>query len=388
MKDAVIKEIDSRRDQLRELSLKIHGNPEIGFCEVKAAEWLSQYLEQNGFSVERGTGGLPTAFKARYGNGKPAIALLAEYDAFPGLGHACGHNLIAASAVGAGIASKLAVDKLGGSVIVFGTPAEEFCGDKSGGKIVLVEKGAFDDIDAAMLVHPGQYDSAVTYAFAARVLEIEFFGKAAHASARPEAGINALEAIIQSFNAINALRQHTREKARIHGIITHGGDASNIVPAYSAGSFAVRAADDAYLVELEGKVTNCFIGAATVTGARLEYRWGNHYATMRNNPTLVQLFTGNMESLGRKVKPPNPAEIEGSTDTGNVSHLVPALHAWIRIVPPEVGIHTPQFTEAAAGESGEKGFMDAARALAMTVVDLLASPATMSRAKEEFQQGS
>ena len=383
LKAQVIGEIDARHHQLSELSLKIHSNPELAFQEVKAATWLTQYLEENGFSIERGICELPTAFRGSYGQGKPAIAILAEYDALPNLGHACGHNLIAASAIGAGVASKLAIDRCGGSVLVIGTPAEE----QYGGKAIMAERGAFDNVDVAMMVHPGVCDVATTRALACLALEVEFFGKAAHAASRPETGINALEAMLNSFVAINSLRQHIKDKARIHGIITDGGEAANIIPAHSAGSFLVRAEDDNYLDELKQKVLNCFIGAATASGARLEYRWGNiRYAPLRNNLTLAQLFTQNMQFLGRKVEALDPSKAFGSTDMGNVSQLVPSIHPFVAIAPVEVVVHSPQFALAAASEVGIQGLFDAAKALAMSVVDLVANPEIVIKVKEEFEQ--
>ncbi len=381
LKTAVIGEIDSRRHQLRELSLKIHSNPELGFHEVKAADWLTQYLEENGFPIERGICELPTAFRGSYGQGKPAIAILAEYDALPDLGHACGHNLIAASAVGAGVAAKSAIDRFGGSVLVIGTPAEELYG----GKVIMADRGAFDNFDIAMMVHPGTHNTATTEALACQALEVEFFGKAAHAAARPEAGINALEAMLQSFAAINSLRQHIKAKARIHGIITDGGQVANVVPAHSAGTFLVRAEDDAYLNELKQRVLNCFIGAATASGARLEYKWSNVcYAPLRNNLTLAQLFRQNMQSLGRQMPLSDPSKGFGSTDIGNVSQLVPSIHPFVAIAPEEVVTHSPQFALAAASEAGSKGLLDAAKALAMTVVDLVANPEIVVKVKDEF----
>ncbi|MCK4368449.1 MAG: M20 family metallopeptidase [Dehalococcoidales bacterium] len=380
LKDSVIAEIEARRHQLRDLSLKIHSSPELGFQEVKAAAWLSQYLEENGFSIERGICELPTAFKGSYGQGKPAIAILAEYDSLPKLGHACGHNLIAGCAVGAAVASKPAIDRFGGSVLVIGTPAEELYG----GKVIMAERGAFDKVDMAMMVHPGVHDTATTQALACLGLEVEFFGKAAHAATRPETGINALEAMLQSFAAINSLRQHIEDKARIHGIITDGGEAANVVPAHSAATFLVRAEDDAYLEELKGKVLNCFIGAATATGARLEYQWGKaRYATLRNNLTLARLFRQNMRSLGRKVQLSGSSRV-GSTDMGNVSQIVPSIHPTVAIAPVEVVAHSPEFASAAASEAGIQGMVDAAKALAMTVVDLVASPEIVIKVKQEF----
>jgi len=384
LKTSVIDEIDACRDQLNELSLKIHANPELAFQEVKAAAWLSEYLKENGFSVESGIGGLKTAFKANYGQGKPVIAILAEYDALPKLGHACGHNLIAVSAVAAGIASKPAADRVGGSIMVIGTPGEELYG----GKVVMVKRGAFDGVDVAMMVHPGVLNTATTRFLACHTLEVEFFGRAAHAAARPEKGINALEAMLQSFTAINSLRQHIKDRARIHGIITDGGEAANIVPAHSAGNFVVRAEDDSYLDELKEKVINCFTGAATASGARLEYRWGEvRYAPLRSNMTLARLFRRNLQSLGRKVHLLDPSNSFGSSDIGNVSQLVPSIHPSVAIAPVEALVHSPQFASAAASEAGLRGLLDAGKALAMTVVDLVANPAIVAMVKEEFGRG-
>jgi len=383
LKTSVISEIDSRGHELSELSLKIHSNPELGFQEVKAAAWLTQYLEENGFSIERGICELPTAFRGSYGTGKPAIAILAEYDALPDLGHACGHNIIATCAVGAGVASKPAIDQLGGSIVVIGTPAEELYG----GKATMIDRGAFDNVDIAMMVHPGAYDTATIQVLACQHIEVEFFGKAAHAAGRPEAGINALEAMIQSFIAIDSLRQHIKDKARIHGIITDGGEAPNVVPAHSAGSFIVRAEEDTYLDELKERVLNCFIGAAKASGARLEYRWGDvRYAPMRNNLTLAQLFMQNMQSLGRQMQLFEPNHNFGSTDMGNVSQVVPSIHPFVAIAPVEVANHSPQFASAAVSEAGIHGLLDAAKALAMTVVDLTANPEIVNQIVQEYQQ--
>ena len=384
LKASVIDEIDARRDQFNELSLKIHANPELAFQEVKAVAWLTEYLKENGFSIESGICGLKTAFRGSYGQGKPVIAILAEYDALPKLGHACGHNLIAVSAVAAGVASKLAVDQFGGNILVIGTPGEELYG----GKVIMVNRGAFDGVDVAMMVHPGVLNTATTQFLACQTLEVEFFGRAAHAAARPEKGINALEAMLQSFAAINSLRQHIKDKARIHGIITDGGEAANIVPAHSAGNFVVRAEDDSYLDELKERVINCFTGAATASGARLEYRWGEvRYASLRSNLTLARLFRRNLQSLGRKVHLLDPSNSFGSSDMGNVGQLVPSIHPSVAIAPVEALVHSPQFASAAASEVGLCGLLDAGKALAMTVVDLVANPGIVARVKEEFGRG-
>jgi len=382
LKASIADEIDAQCHQLSELSQKIHANPELGFHEVKAAAWLTQYLEENNFSIERGICDLPTAFRASYGQGKPAIAILAEYDALPGLGHACGHNLIATCAVGAAVASKLAIDQFGGSILVIGTPAEEIYG----GKVVMADRGAFNNVDMAMMVHMGMYNTATVRALACQNLEVEFFGKAAHAAARPEAGINALEAMLQSFAAINSLRQHIKSTARIHGIITDGGEAANIVPVHSAANFMVRAEDNTYLDELKERVLNCFIGAATASGARLEYKWDEvSYAPMRNNLTLARLFRQNIQSLGRRMQLFNPNSAFGSTDMGTVSQLVPGIHPIVAITP-KGALHSPQFAEAAVSEAGIRGLIDAAKALAMTVVDLVVNPNVVSKVKREFER--
>ncbi len=380
LKSKISKEIDSRRGELKELSRRIHDNPETALCEIKASSWLSSYLEKNDFRIERGIGGLPTAFRTSYGNGSPVIALLAEYDALPGLGHACGHNIIGVAAAGAGVAARFAVDRFGGTVIVMGTPDEE----KNGGKGILVREGAFNDVDIAMMVHPDVHDNAITRALACQELYVEFFGKEAHAAASPETGINALEAMILSFNAINSLRQHVKGTARIHGVITDGGQVANVVPGHSAASFNVRAEDDKYLEELKQKVVNCFQGAAKATGARLKFQWGEVcYSAMKNNLTLANLFKNNMEKLGRKVKMTEDGTVF-STDMGNVSQVVPGLHAMVAIAPEGIRHHTPEFAKAAVSEAGIEGLLDSAKALAMTVCDLLSDKDNVQKARKEF----
>ncbi len=384
LKIAISGEVDNRRSQLNELSQKIHGNPELGMQETRAAGWLAEYLVENGFQVEKGICGLETAFRASYGKGKPVIAILAEYDALPKLGHACGHNLIAASATGAGIGARQAVDAYGGSVLVFGTPGEE----GEGGKVIMAREGAFDEVDIAMMVHPGVRNTAITSFLALHAFEVEFFGKAAHAAARPDEGVNALEAMIQSFNGINSLRQHIKDKARIHGIITDSGEAPNIVPAHCAGSFIVRAENDEYLEELKERVLNCFRGAALATGTRMEHRWRDvRYSAMRSNTVLAELYCRNMSRAGREMPLEDPENRFGSSDMGNVSQIVPSIHPAIAIAPLDVLGHSPEFAVAAGTESGAQGMIDAAKAMAMTAVDLLADPALVTRAKEEFERG-
>jgi len=385
LKKRAIDEIEARRDQLIELSLRIHANPETAFREAKAAGWLTECLEAEGFAVERGICQIGTAFRASYGSGRPRVAFLAEYDALAGIGHGCGHNIIATAALGAAIATKAIVGEVGGTALVIGTPAEE----SGGGKVFMADRGAFDDLDVAMLVHPANRDVAVTYALALVALGVQYFGRAAHAAARPEAGINALDALIIAYNAISALRQHIRDSARIHGIITDGGQAVNVVPEHAAGTFLIRAEDDDYLAELEEKVLACFRAGAEATGARLEYRWGEEarYRAMRSNLALAGAYRRNMEALGRQVQEYDSGRSLGSTDMGNVSALLPVIHPTVAIAPPDVIIHTPEFREVAASEAGHRGLLDSAKAMAMTAVDVLVDADLRRRIEEEFGGG-
>jgi amidohydrolase len=383
LKGLISDEIDSRRRELGELSRNLHDTPELAFEEHRAAVWLAGYLEANGFSMERGICALPTAFRGTYGSGAPSIAILAEYDALPKLGHACGHNLIATCSVAAGVAARKAVDSLGGSVVVIGTPGEEI----GGGKVIMAERGAFDGLDMAMIVHPGGGNTVAMKTLTCQTLSVSFSGRAAHAAARPEEGINALEAMLLAYNAINSLRQHVRDDARIHGIITDGGEAANIVPAHTAASFIVRAGDDSYLDELKERVIGCFTGAAEATGAKLEYQWRERYAAMLNNMTMARLFQRNMRSLGHRMRLSDPHVWGGSSDVGNVSQLVPAIQPFVGIAPDGVLVHSPEFAEAAGSEAGLARMLDAARALAMTAADLLNSPGTAEKVREEFRRG-
>jgi amidohydrolase len=375
-------EISRHRGSLFELSCLLHENPETAMQEHQAQSWLTSTLMAHGFVIEKGFAGLPTAFRASYGRSQPRLAFLAEYDALPGLGHACGHNLIATAAVAAAIGTRTAVDALGGTLLVIGTPGEEL----EGGKIIMVSRGAFQDAEVAMMMHPSAHDSATIKALACIALEVEFFGKEAHAAAHPELGINSLEAMILSFNAINTLRQHIHPDARIHGVITDGGSAANIVPKHSAGRFLVRSENLDYLQELRGKVLRCFQSAAMATGAKLEYRWDEKefYAPMRNNPALANLYINNMAEMGHLVPFFNTEQSFGSTDMGNVSQTLPAIHASVAIAPPGVSKHTPEFARLAGDQKSFEVIIEAATALAFTAIDLLSQPAKLTEVKAEF----
>jgi len=373
-----------RRDELIALSLKIHANPEIAFQEEKAAAWLADYLESEGFAVERGICQLPTAFRAAYGKGEPRVAILAEYDALPGVGHGCGHNIIGTASAAAGLAAKVAAGETGGTVLVIGTPAEE----AAGGKVYMAARGAFDGLTCAMMAHPGNRDVAVSYALACLELNVEYHGKAAHAAARPEAGLNALDAMVAAFVNIGLLRQQLRDSARVHGIITDGGQAVNVIPHHTAASLLLRAEEDAYLDEvLKDKVLACFQAAAQATGCRLEHRWGeeSRYKAMRTNRACAAAYQANIESLGRTVMEPESRRSMGSTDMGNVSAIVPSIHPSVTVAPPEVPIHTEAFRDLAATEAGHRALLDSAKALAMTAVDVLTDAGLRQRMRREFE---
>lgn len=381
-KAAVVDRVDAQRDGLVHLSHQIHRNPELGFEESRASSWLTEYLQAHRFVVERGTCQLATAARATYGTNGPAIAFLAEYDALPDLGHACGHNIVGAAAVGAAVAVRSLIEEEGGTAVVVCTPGEE----SHGGKILMAQRGAFDNLDAAMLMHPSVMNVASVPALACVSLDIEFFGKATHAAGYPEDGVNALDAMIQAFVGIGALRQHMDERARVHGIITDGGEAPNTVPAHTAASFLIRAEEESYLRELSRKVLNCFRAASLATGARLSYKWGDTFQAMRSNRTLADAFGKNMEALGRPMSA-IPERGYGSSDMGNVCSLVPCIHAMVAIAPSTVMGHTSQFCQAAVSQSGDQGLLDGAKAMAMTFVDLVARPDVLRNVRREFAAG-
>jgi amidohydrolase len=381
LKSRVIEEVEAQREALLEISHAIHDNPELGFREESASSRLCGYLAGNGFAVERPFCDLATAFRAVRGKNRPRVAFLAEYDALSGLGHGCGHNLIAASSIGAAVSLSRVIDETGGSVAAIGTPAEEVYG----GKAIMAERGAFDDLDAAMLVHPGSRNAALTGALACATVNVEYFGREAHAASRPEAGINALDAMVIAYNAIGALRQHIKDSARVHGIINDGGQMPNVVPNHAAGVFLVRAEDEEYLEELKNRVMACFEAGARATGARLEYRWDDvQYAPLRANRPLADAFRENLKRIGRTVREPETPRALGSTDMGNVSVLLPAVHPSIQVAPRGVSIHTAEFARFARAEEGDRALIDAAKAMAMTAVDVLTDGKLRKRMRDNF----
>ncbi|MBS3740100.1 M20 family metallopeptidase [Candidatus Bipolaricaulota bacterium] len=382
LKKQIGDELDGLSGKLRELGEKIFENPELKFEEYKAMNWLTEALEEKGFSVEREIGGMETSFIGRCPNGSegPTVAFLCEYDALPRLGHACGHNLIATIGLGAGLALCSIMDKLDGQVVVIGTPAEE----GGGGKIELVEAGIFDDVDVAMMVHPSSKTLVGRGSLGVQELTMDFYGKSAHAASQPEEGINALDAVISTFNNINALREHIKESSRIHGVITDGGEKPNIVPDHAAACFYVRAAEMGDLEELLKKVKNCAEAGALAAGAELEItEERTRYCPVEPNPVLVDLFADNIVNLGEEIEEHEGGM--GSTDMGNVSQEVPAIHSYIKIAEEETPGHSTEFAEASNSDKGYSAMVTAAKALAMTGAEVLGNDENLQAVKKEFK---
>ena len=373
--------VDEDSDKLIALSHALHATPELAFEEHRSAAALVEVLEDGGMKVETGTGGLETAFRTAAGREGPNVFICAEYDALPDIGHACGHNIIGSSAVGAGLAlSQLAAD-LGIRVTVIGTPAEE----AGGGKCELIQAGAFDDADFAMMVHPGPQEIVEMPTLAVAHVEIEFHGRESHASAYPELGRNALDAMTISYAAIAALRQHILPEERIHGIFTHAGDAPNIVPKHAAAHYYVRAKTREELEALLARVTRCFEAGAHATGCEMEMRNKSQpYDRVVHNPTISGFYDANLKLLGRDATPPANDRSAGSTDMGNVSAICPAIHPLMSIDSLPAVNHQAEFTAHCVSEAGDRAVLDAAKAMAYTVIDLATTEGAFERAREEF----
>jgi amidohydrolase len=385
LKQRVVDEVDTRRDELIRISDTIHAKPELAFQEFEAAALLTSVLEKEGFTVQRGVAGLETAFVASYTGQKgdrPIVALLSEYDALADLGHACGHNIIGTASVGAALALRPVLDEIAGAVLAIGTPAEE----GGGGKVIMAEAGVFAGVDVAMMVHPSTRTMTRRTSLACYELKMEFFGQAAHAAGSPDKGINALDACILTYNNIGALRQQLPDDVRIHGIITHGGSAPNIIPDYTAAEFLVRAAEKDDALAVLDKVEDCARAGALAAGAEVKLtRPDKYYANMAPNSILADLFDANLTALGREVQLPPSSGRMGSTDMGNVSHVVPSLHPYVAIAPEEVAGHSPEFRAASTSPEGHAGLLDAAKALAMTAIDLFSNPDLVDAAWEEHR---
>ena len=379
------KEVEAVAEDLFAASEFLYKNPEIGFQEIKAVEYLGRFLADRGFQVEKGIGGLKTSFCASPSGQplkRPTFALLAEYDALPAVGHGCGHNLIAAASLGAALALKRHANLLQGSFAVVGTPAEE----GGGGKILLADAGIFSEMDAAMMFHPGRLNLPGEDMIGRVKFKAEFFGKSAHASVSPDRGINALDAIVAAYNNIGMLRQQVHPEARIHGIITHGGDAPNVIPEYTAGMFYVRAASRKYRDEVFEKVKKCLEAGALATGAACKIEVGKPtFDPIRHNAPLEEAARENMTALGIAIDADDGRR--GSSDIGNLSQVLPALHPSLAIVDPEIPGHSQLFGEATMTARGRETLIKAAKLLAMTAYDFLTSPELRDRIRADFTKG-
>jgi amidohydrolase len=392
LKALAAREVDRVARLLIETSDWMADNPELGLQEHQASARLTALLDEFGADVTRGIAGLPTAFEARLPGGTPGkggkVAIVAEYDALPDVGHGCGHNIIATAAIGAGIALSSLAGRLPGSVVVLGTPAEESAVANAGGKIPILDCGHFDNVDAAIMIHPMTEDVvSLSSSLVAHGLDFAFHGRPAHAAANPHEGINALDAVIIMFNSVGLLRQQVRSDARIHGVITYGGGAPNVIPPLATCRFRVRGTDPAYCEELVARVVACAEAGAQATGARLEWHeYIRPYLNMVPNHTLGAVLRQNLEAVGRDVREERARDGSGSTDFGNVSHKVPAVYAYLGICGAEAGWHSTEVAVATKTERGHAAIIAGAKSLAMTAIDVLVDDALREEAKREHAE--
>jgi amidohydrolase len=388
LENAIDEVVDRESPALAKLSKDIHANPELRFEEHKAATWIAELLRARGFEVEHGLAGMETALRAKRGNPKgPRVAILGEYDALPDIGHACGHNLIAMSAVGAFLAAASVVDRAGGEVVFLGTPAEE----GGGGKIKMIEAGVFDGLAAAMMFHPFDRDLLAHPALASVWLAMTFKGSPAHAAAAPHDGNSALTACMDTFRLIDGQRVHFRDGVRVHGYVTNGGQAVNIIPELAACEFSVRARTVEELGRVRGIVERCAAGAAMASGVKVQVVARQGYRDMRNNLTMARRFGAHLEGLsnGRKALETDSRVGAGSTDMGDVSHVVPSIHPYLAIVDENEALcHQHHFARAAASDRGLKTGFDAAKALARTAIEVLTDESLRRTVQEEWRAGA
>ena len=375
--------------ELKELALNLHANPELGMQEFKACKWQMELLKKYGFQTEDNFCDIPTAYHAVYKGAKPGvkIAVLAEYDALPELGHGCGHNLIAMISVGSGIAIKDLVDEFGGEIHVIGTPAEE----SAGAKVPMAAKGAFDEFDVAMMAHPSHLDAESFNTLAIQSLRFEFFGKPAHASGAPETGLNALDAMINFFNLVNALRQQTKPDARIHGIITKGGTAVNVIPDYTEALFNIRGNKIVDVKPLSERVKTCAQAAALGTGCRVEIsKYDEDFMDTCTNVYLSNLACDQMEQLGHSMLHMGNATMPGSSDLGDVSYHCPAIQLSVGMGAPDgdepYAPHTKEFAAQACKPVALDNAIDFVKGFAMTAEKLMTEPEHLEKIKEEFKR--
>ena len=382
LKDRLQQEVQARAATLIDASHQIHEHPELNYEEQFAHDLLTGLLEGEGLAVERGAYGIDTAFVARAGRSGPTVAVLCEYDALPGIGHACGHNIIATAGLGAGLAAAAVAEEVGGQVVILGTPAEE----GGGGKILMAREGAFDGVDAALMVHPAGYDLARMDVIAVQELVATYTGEAAHAAAFPHRGRNALDAAVLGYLNVAALRQHILPTERIHGIFTEAGEKPNIVPARAITEWMVRSPSIRSLGPLKDRVLAALQAGAMAAGCELDIAWKPVvYADMLDNEVMIELYKVNASALGRLVlEPDSKLGVVGSTDMGNISYVVPSIHPMIAAAPADTPIHTPDFATHARASVGDRAVVDGAVALAWTVADLWLGEGVMDAVQAEF----
>jgi len=386
LKRQVSDDIDRRSSDLVEISRQIHAHPETNFEEHFAHKILTDYIADQKLSVERGAYDLDTAFDVSIkGGAGPTVAVLCEYDALPGIGHACGHNIIATAGLGAGIALSSVVEQCGGNLRLMGTPAEE----GGGGKIEMARKGAFESVDAAMMVHPADADLARMNAIAIQHLMVKFHGLAAHAAVSPHKGKNALDAAVLGYMNIAALRQHILPTERIHGIFTNSGEKPNIVPRETEMDWYVRSPTIETLQPLKERVTKCLEAGAMAAGCTVSFDWkGNTFADLIDNVPLLESYIRNAESFGRKMTTEFlPGTGGGSTDMGNISYLVPSIHPMLQVAPSGVSLHSAAFADHTKGEEANRAISDGAKIMAMTAIDMWVSEALQREVKAAFGDG-
>ena len=381
-KSTICSYIDDISDELIAVSHAIHENPELGYEEHFAHEQLTKVLIDKGLDVHKSAYEIDTAFEATAGKTGPVVALLCEYDALPGIGHACGHNIIAAAGIGAGLAASTLAETFNGQLRILGTPAEE----GGGGKVQMLNRGAFESVEAVLMIHPADADLPNISSLAVQQLKATYTGKAAHAAAAPEKGINALDGAVLGYMGVAALRQHIAPDERLHGIFTNGGQKANIVPETAESTWYARSSTMDRLEVLKTRLVETLNGGAKSAGCEIQIDWINEpYAEVLDNTPILDAYIKNSEAIGRVVKAPIGDGVVGSTDLGNVSHVVPSIHPMVKVAPEGTAIHTIDFEKWAKSEEADKGLLDSAKAMAMTVIDCWHDPSLLKQAKEFFR---
>ena len=381
-KSTICSYIDDISDELIAVSHAIHENPELGYEEHFAHEQLTKVLIDKGLDVHKSAYEIDTAFEATAGKAGPVVALLCEYDALPGIGHACGHNIIAAAGIGAGLAASTLAETFNGQLRILGTPAEE----GGGGKVRMLNRGAFESVEAVLMIHPADADLPNISSLAVQQLKATYTGKAAHAAAAPEKGINALDGAVLGYMGVAALRQHIAPDERLHGIFTNGGQKANIVPERAESTWYARSSTMDRLEVLKIRLVETLNGGAKSAGCEIQIEWVNEpYAEVLDNTPILDAYMKNSELIGRVVKAPIGDGVVGSTDLGNVSHVVPSIHPMVKVAPEGTAIHTIDFEKCAKSEEADKGLLDSAKAMAMTVIDCWYDPSLLKQAKEFFR---